>query len=558
MDFPFKTAREKAIAVALIGLWVLLYLPHLRTSPNWYGDEGEWMDKCWTFIHGTPRVGPITNDFVFPYPYPPLYMLINGALLRVFGNDILVGRALGAVTALAAAVILFWIGTRVRDKSFGFLCAAAFLVYEQADVNFRWVRSHPMTGTLALASAGFLICYLQNQRLKDLVWAGVMCSVATATNYYAVGMIPAVIVAAIWVNARRLREMGAWRDIVIGAATAGAYGTIFVLWYLATKGGLQHLQEQLHRLGAMTSQPASLPEVFARVVRFVFMTPTRVGPTGLEGHDWWLMAAAAGLIAFPVARLRVWLVLWVLLLMYPVFRKQDNVSMFFYPATIFLPLMAMGVAGAAEQAGRLLAWAVGKKQSRDLWLLPGVIACALWGFVTLQGSMGHFNTMIDAFSQRSVPEAEAALRYVNDHAGTDGFIMLPKQIFWLVKGERKSMLSHCVTIEGLTNDAWPVPIPREFFWFDCGWQNAQYLVLASGITRGGQPRGIDLIYTRGLKGVQDVIDGVLGEKWPVVYTGGEQVAVVSVGGGKSWPVAVEGEYIVFGNPRFVKGTQPAQ
>ena len=124
MDFPFKTAREKAIAVTLIGLWVLLYLPHLRTSPNWYGDEGEWMDKCWTFIHGTPRVGPITNDFVFPYPYPPLYMLINGALLRVFGNDILVGRALGAVTALAAATILFWIGTRVRDKSFGFLCGS--------------------------------------------------------------------------------------------------------------------------------------------------------------------------------------------------------------------------------------------------------------------------------------------------------------------------------------------------------------------------------------------------------------------------------------------------
>src|SRR5208282_3889069 len=121
------------------------------------------------------------------------------------------------------------------------------------------------------------------KRLKDLVWAGVMCSVATATNYYAVGMIPAVIVAAIWVNARRLREMSAWRDIVIGAATAGAYGTVFVLWYLATKGGVQHLQEQLHRLGAMTSQPASLPEVFARVGRFIFMTPTRVGPTGLEG-----------------------------------------------------------------------------------------------------------------------------------------------------------------------------------------------------------------------------------------------------------------------------------
>ena len=172
MNFPLTTSRERGIAVALLVLWALLFLPNLRTNPNWYGDEGEWMDKSWTFIHGTPRVGPILLDFIFPYPYPPFYMLLNGALLRVFGNDIIVGRALGAATALAAAAILFWIGTRLRNKTFGFLCAAAFLVYSEANANFRWVRSHPMAGTLALASVGFLVRYVQEKRLRDVVWAG--------------------------------------------------------------------------------------------------------------------------------------------------------------------------------------------------------------------------------------------------------------------------------------------------------------------------------------------------------------------------------------------------
>ena len=141
MGFPLTTKRERALAAALLAAWVFLFLPNLRTNPNWYGDEGEWMEKSWTFIHGAPRVGPISNDFVFPYPYPPLYMAVNGLLLRVFGHDLVVSRALGAVTALAAAGVLFWIGTRLRDKVFGFMCAGVFLVYPQTVMNFRWNES---------------------------------------------------------------------------------------------------------------------------------------------------------------------------------------------------------------------------------------------------------------------------------------------------------------------------------------------------------------------------------------------------------------------------------
>ena len=247
------------------------------------------------------------------------------------------------------------------------------------------------------------------------------------------------------------------------------------------------MQEQLHRLGGMTQGPA-LPELCARIGRFCFDTPTHIGPRGLEGRDWWLIAAVAGLVAFPVARLRGWLVLWLLLLMFPVFRKQDNVSWFFYPATIFLPLMALGVGGAAEQAGRLVAWVVGKKDAVELRLLPGILALGCWGFTSLLGSVGHFDTVIDRFTQSSVPEAEATMKYVNEHTASGDFVLVPKQIYWLVDRARKSMLSHCQTYEGRTNGAWPVPIPRDDFWFDCRWQNAKYLVLASGVdSRTRQP-----------------------------------------------------------------------
>lgn len=76
---------------------------------------------------------------------------------------------MGAVTALVASAVLFWIGTRLRGKRFGFLCVAPFLVYPEAVINFRWIRSHPMAGTLALTSVGFLIRYVQEKRLQDII-----------------------------------------------------------------------------------------------------------------------------------------------------------------------------------------------------------------------------------------------------------------------------------------------------------------------------------------------------------------------------------------------------
>lgn len=523
------TKRERWIAVGLVALWALLFLPNLRTNPNWYGDEGEWMEKCWTFIHGTPRVGPVTNDFIYPYPYPPLYMLVNGVLLSVFGNDLVVGRALGALTALAAAGILFWIGCLLRGRAFGFLCAAAFLVYPETVMNFRWVRSHPMAGTLALASCGFLIRYLQQKRLRDVVWAGIFCALGTAANYYIAPLIVALIVTVACVN---------WRHSFVAAITAGSFGVVFVLWYASSKGA-PHLMEQVHRLGGMTGEAKPAWHWFANLFRFCFKTPI-VSATGTQFIDLWPALAAVGVALFPEKRFRKWIALWTLVLMSVVFKKQDNVPIFFYPATLFLPLMALGVAGLLERTGKLKPVAM-------------AVVLGAFGLTSAYGSLTHFRTKVDFFTQQaaSVDAAEKVMAYVNDHTAAEDFVLVPKQLYWKVKRAKKSMLSHCVTITGGTNDAWPVPIPPEVFWFDCRWQDAKFAVIASGILGGRQPIGIDMIYTRGLAGVPEAVDGMIREQWPIVAVAGEKAAVVNIGSNR-WPVVVNGEYLVLANPRLVK------
>ena len=540
------TKRERWIAVGLVAVWALLFLPNLRTNPNWYGDEGEWMEKCWQFIHGTTHIGPIVNDFIYPYPYPPLYMLLNGALLRVFGDDVVVGRAFGAVTALAAAGVLFWIGCRLRDKMFGFLCAASLLVYSEATINYRWVRSHPLAGVLALAAVGFLIRYVQEKRLRDAIWAGVLCSLATATNYFTYPLIGAVVGTVAVVNWKNWRNGKAWGHVVAAGASAVVYAGLFVLVYVAVRGWTP-LMAHVHLLTSVAGsqvQPALTAEI-GRLAKDVwdigFNTPAKVGFQGVESWDWWLRIAWVGFLFLPFKdwRLRVWVPVWLLILMYGVFKKLDNVPLFFYPATIFLPVMAIGFAGVLTWLGE------GAKRLGAPAILPGVVVCAVFGFGTMQGAFTHFDTKIDRWTQQSCADAEAAMQFVNDRTTTNDLVLVPKQIFWLVKNAKRSMLTYCARYIGVDNDM-PVPthIPQELYWFDCRLDQAKYVVMEYGMQavvlpdgRSGQlPVGIDAVYTVPvLRGVKEIIQQMQQEKWPLVFH--------------------QGAYLVLANPRFVKATQ---
>jgi hypothetical protein len=490
------------------------------------------------------------NDFIFPYAYPPLYMLVNGALLRVFGNDIVVGRALGAVTALAAGALLFWIGTRLRDKNFGFLCAAAFLVYSEVNVNFRWVRSHPMSGMWALATVGFLICYVQEKRLRDAVWAGVFCSLATATNYFTYPLVGAVVATVAVVNWREWKSSRARRDVIVAGALACAYADLFVLWYSAAHGWGQ-LMTQVGRLTSVASNEAR-PTLGGEIGRFIdnvwtlgFKTPTQGPPMPWSGHDWWLTVATIGFVFLPTRnwRLRLWVPFWLLVLMYGVFKKLNNVPLFFYPATIFLPLMAVGFASVLTWVGEL-AKQLAVKSKDAMAMAVAMIVLAGFGLQSAAGAWGHFHTRIDMWTQQSATDAGAAMAFVNAHTAKDDFVIVPKQIYWLARCDRRSMLTFCARYKGVDNDM-PVPthIPQELYWFDCRLEQAKFLVLEYGMERrtlpdgrtGQLPVGVDAVYTIGLRGVREVIQQAQQENWPVVFQ--------------------QGVYLVLANPRFVKETK---
>jgi hypothetical protein len=417
-----------------------------------------------------------------------------------------------------------------------------------------------MAGTFALASVGFLVCYVQEKRRCDAVWAGVFCSLATATNYFTYPLVGGVVATVAVANWREWRSPRGWRDVVAAGAAACAYAGVFVLWYCAAHGWGQ-LMTQVGRLTSVANNEAR-PTFGGEVGRFIenvwnlgFKTPTQGPPMPWSGHDWWLTMATIGFVFLPTRdwRMRLWVPFWLLVLMYGVFKKLNNVPMFFYPATIFLPLMAVGAAGVLVWVGELVK-RFSLQSGEAAAATVAVAVLALFGTPSVSGAWGHFHTRIDMWAQQSVADAEAAMAFVNAHTTKDDFVIVPKQVYWLARCDRRSMLTFCARYEGVINDMpVAVPIPRDAYWFDCRCENAKYLVMASGVNAASrQPVGIDVIYATGLAGVPERVEAMLHAGWKPVYAGGSgQMAIVDVRGHK-WPVAVNGEYLVLENPRLVK------
>src|ERR1022692_3976791 len=67
----------------------------------------------------------------------------------------------------------------------------------------------------------------------------------------------------------------------------------------------------------------------------------------MPSSAWWLTVATIGFVFLPTRdwRLRLWVPFWLLVLMYGVFKKLNNLFFFLYPGPPPMPLMSPGLAG---------------------------------------------------------------------------------------------------------------------------------------------------------------------------------------------------------------------
>ncbi len=176
-----RTSRLVLLPAAiLIACWMLLYLPHLRTSPGWYGDETNTLLMSRAILKGDPALGPIWLTYWHSFvPYYPGYLLGAGAFSALTSQDITGARLFNTLLALATAFVIFFQGRArfgILPSLFG---ALVFLTYFQDVIHFRWVYPH---NAVALGFA-ILAVYLIRKSSPHNDWmAGIGLAVAALAH----------------------------------------------------------------------------------------------------------------------------------------------------------------------------------------------------------------------------------------------------------------------------------------------------------------------------------------------------------------------------------------
>jgi len=87
------------------------------------------MNISWNLIHGQMLWFNLKYAFI---PHPPLFFFIVGALLKAFGNDLVVIRCLTAFYGVLTSLLLFCAGKEMKDERTGLLMGFLYAIYPNA------------------------------------------------------------------------------------------------------------------------------------------------------------------------------------------------------------------------------------------------------------------------------------------------------------------------------------------------------------------------------------------------------------------------------------------
>jgi 4-amino-4-deoxy-L-arabinose transferase-like glycosyltransferase len=312
----------------LLLVWAILYLPRLRESPSWYGDETLTLLGR-ELVRGQSALGPIWMTLWHPYfPYQPGYAWLAGFFAFITGGDILGARFLNALIALTiATLICFWGRQRfgVIPAWFG---ALVFLSYNQSVIHFRWVYPH---NAVALGFSLSVLCLLRPSRPANDWRAGLgLAAAALAHPLFGHGAIAAFLC--------RIKRPGAWLPLAIPSALTIATVFIYLNWTYWPK---PWLIEDLYRLSRHYGAPNPARTNFvANLVRFY-------------SHDFFHLGTVACLLlccrrkfyAIPICAF----IISSLLL-----QNRQNLTVFYYQAIVLVPIFAMAWAGGFLVLSRML------------------------------------------------------------------------------------------------------------------------------------------------------------------------------------------------------------
>lgn len=173
--------------IVLIGAFLRLY--RIDHAPI-------WIDEAYTILTAAlPFDEIIAAQRVDSSP--PLFYFLLHVWLDLFGNSETSLRLLSAVAGTALIATVYLVGRRHVSPQAG-LAAALVLALSPIQIYYsRQVRMYALLALFALASVHFLVCFIQNRRLRDFIFLEAVTLACLYTHNYALFLLgaQAVLVA---------------------------------------------------------------------------------------------------------------------------------------------------------------------------------------------------------------------------------------------------------------------------------------------------------------------------------------------------------------------------
>jgi mannosyltransferase len=180
------------------------------------GFNSFWLDEASTYTFATMSIPEVWQATTAGEFNPPLFYWIEHFMLA-FGNNEAVLRFVPALAGVLTIPLVYLIGREYVDRNVGIIAAAAvafspFLIYYSQEA-----RAYSMALFFVAFATFFLLRSLKTDALSDWVLFGIMSALAFWSHFYALVMIGALGLYALFVKLPAIRKdlVGALKPVVL-------------------------------------------------------------------------------------------------------------------------------------------------------------------------------------------------------------------------------------------------------------------------------------------------------------------------------------------------------
>jgi len=305
-------AATKAVAVvglASVAAYLAVVLQRIGYPYELTYFEGSTVEVAGRVAAGQPLYGPPLTEYT-PWPYPPLYFWLSGALAKVTGVDLTTMRVVSVAASIAVLVLLALIVRRAGGSTVAGIVAAGLYAatYRVSGAFADTARVDSLFLALLLAA---VFAGMRARTWRGGMWLGAVLLLAFLTKQNA------LLVAApmlLWLLVRRRSVgVGATATLGVGVVASTLVGNLLTDgWY--ARYVVEQLPTQswsLRWLWAFWYEDLLVPFAVSAVVVVVAFVVRRIRPRSEPGgrYAWsedyaYLAAGAVGMLAASwVARL---------------------------------------------------------------------------------------------------------------------------------------------------------------------------------------------------------------------------------------------------------------